>query len=322
MWPPPFAFADAPMRELLRISAEMKRSRPVFIVGEARSGTSILYRTLQKHSSFRPLRPNLVETEIFAQLRRTFLFRSGYPPTLVRFMLEDEAEYARFLSTIRVPRVVSALLSPVNFAVRDRSRLLWSANLSALVVRAYFFHASRARGCRRLVEKTPTNTPNLDRIEASFPRARLLYVHRHPVDVFASYRRRASADPNAGWAVLSVDAFCVDWMRSTTRALRWRDAHENLHLVRYETFTSSPEETFADICRFLNEPAEPDAVREDRPDVGRWRGDPHLWGEIVPQTKDWREFVTSAEVEAIQRRLDAPMARLGYAPRDAADARR
>jgi Sulfotransferase family len=309
------------MRELLRISAEMKRSRPVFIVGEARSGTSILYRTLQKHPSFRPLRPNLVETEIFAQLRRTFLFRPGYPPTLVRFMLEDEGEYKRFLASVRVPRAVSALVSPVNLAVRDRSDALWAMNLSALVVRAYFFHAARARGVRRLVEKTPTNTRNLPKLAACFPRARLLYVHRHPVDVFASYRRRVLADPDAGWAVLDVGPFCDAWGRSTARALRWAASHDDLHLVSYERFTSAPEVAFADVCRFLGEPVEPEAVREPRPDVGRWRGDPHLWGEIVPTTKDWRDFVTATEMSELQERLAPPMRALGYAPYDPAEAR-
>ena len=76
-------------RSLLRISADMQRSSPVFIVGEARSGTSILYRTLQKHSSFRPRQTNLAETNIFAHLRRTFMFGQSYPETLRQFMLDD-----------------------------------------------------------------------------------------------------------------------------------------------------------------------------------------------------------------------------------------
>jgi hypothetical protein len=310
------------MRDLLSISTTMKRSRPVFIVGEARSGTSILYRTLQKHSSFRPIRQNLVETEIFSQLHRTFLFRAGYPPTLVRFMLEDEREYERFVAGIRVPRILSALLVPANLVIRDRPDVVWSASLSPLVVRAYFFHATRARGCRRLVEKTPTNTANLGRLAACFPRAAFLYIHRHPIDVFASYRRRALADPDARWAELAVGAFCDTYAASTERALRWRDGHENLLFVRYESFTEVPEDSFAEVCRFLDEAVELEAVREDRPDVGRWRGDPHLWGRIVPTTKDWRDFVSRTEVDVVQDRLRRTMSVLGYAPYDAAGARR
>jgi ABC-type polar amino acid transport system ATPase subunit len=52
--------------KLKKISDEMKNDHPVFIVGEARSGTSVLYRTLQKHSSFRPKEINLVESKILS----------------------------------------------------------------------------------------------------------------------------------------------------------------------------------------------------------------------------------------------------------------
>jgi hypothetical protein len=311
------------MRELLRISAEMKRSRPVFIVGEARSGTSILYRTLQKHSSFRPAAPNLVETEIFADLRRTFMFRPGYPEPLVRFMLDDAGEYARFLATIRIPRAVSALLIPLNLLVKDRSDVLWLANLSPLVVRSFFFHATRARRCRRLVEKTPTNTANLARLAACFPLARFLYIHRHPIDVFGSYRRRAADDPDARWAAaLGIEDFCRSYGASTERALRWRERNGNLLMIAYEAFTSSPESEFDAVCAFLDEPVEAEALRDEHPDPGRWRGDPYLWDRIVPVTKDWRDFVSPGEVRAIQDRLGAMMSMLGYDRYDPAQGRR
>jgi len=206
------------VRRLLAISATMKGSSPVFIVGEARSGTSILYRTLQRHSSFRPLRTNLVETEIFSHLRRTFLFGTTYPESLIRFMLDDEVVYRDFLGSIRVIRVVNALAVGLNLMFRDRSDVVWYANLNHLLLRSYFFHAARARGCRRLVEKTPTNTIHLHRLWRTFPRAQFLYVYRHPVDVFSSYRRRAADDPAAGWAArLTPEDFCKAY-RSLDRA--------------------------------------------------------------------------------------------------------
>jgi Sulfotransferase family len=301
------------MKDLLAISAEMKARSPVFIVGEARSGTSILYRTLQKHTSFRPREPNLVETEIFSHLRRTFMFSMSYPQPLIRFMLDDQGAYRDFLRSIRAPRAVSALAIGVNLVVRDRSDLVWYANLSHLVVRSYFFHAIRARGCPRLVEKTPTNTLHLNRLVRTFPRARLLYMYRHPVDVFSSYRRRARADANAGWAArLTPQDFCKVYETSLMRILTHVEAHQNLLMVRYEDFTQRPAEVFESICRFLDECFEPRAVEERDPDLHRWKGDPHLWGEIVPVTKDWRAYMSSAEAEIIQGALSHVMAWLGY----------
>jgi len=301
---------------LLEVSAEIKRSRPVFIVGEARSGTSILYRTLQKHSSFRPREVNLAETNIFAHLRRTFMFDHTYPETLRQFMLGDEGAYQDFLRSIGVLRVVSALWVGPNWLLRDRAAWLWYANLNHLVLRSYFFHAARARGCRRLVEKTPTNTPNIAKLTRTFPRARLLYVHRHPVDVLGSYRRRARADPNATWANLTPADFCRTWQASTERVLAWlAHGNKNLRLVRYEAFTQDPDDEFQRICAFLDEPFEREAVEERHPDLTRWRGDPLLWGPVVRRrTRTWTDHVTAAEAEYLQHRLRPVMDALGYDP--------
>jgi hypothetical protein len=293
----------------------MKRSSPVFIVGEARSGTSILYRTLQKHSSFRPSEVNLAETNIFVHLRRTFMFDQTYPETLRQFMLGDRRAYQDFLRSIGVLRVVSALWVGPNYLLRDRAAWLWYANLNHLLLRSYFFHAAAARGCRRLVEKTPTNTPNLAKLTRTFPRARLLYVHRHPVDVLGSYRRRAKADPDATWANLTPDDFCRTWLASTERVLAWlARGNENLRLVRYEAFTQDPDAEFERICAFLDEPFEREAVEERHPDLTRWRGDPLLWGPVVRQTRAWTDYVTAAEAEYLQQRLLPVMDALGYEP--------
>jgi Sulfotransferase family len=300
---------------LLEVSAAMKRSSPVFIVGEARSGTSILYRTLQKHSSFRPKQTNLAETNIFVHLRRTFMFNQEYPETLRQFMLGDMRRYQEFLRSIAVLRVVSALWVGPNYLLRDRVTWLWYANLNHLLLRSYFFHAAAARGCSRLVEKTPTNTSNIAKLAKTFPRARFLYVHRHPVDVFGSYRRRAKADPNATWANIAPADFCQTWRASTERVLGWLNrGNGNLRLVRYEMFTEEPDAEFERICAFLDEPFEPEAVEERHPDLTRWRGDPLLWGPVVRQTRTWADHVTAAEAEYLQQRLRPVMDALGYEP--------
>jgi hypothetical protein len=301
---------------LLEISRQMQQSRPVFIIGEARSGTSILYRTLQKHSAFRPKDTNLVETEIFSHLRRTFMFSQTYPKPLKRFMLDNKRSYDRFLRSIRLVRPVSALLAPINFVVRDKVNWLWYANLNHFVLRSYFFYAAEARVCQRLVEKTPTNTRNMDKLSRTFPNAQLLYIHRHPVDVFSSYRRRAEVDTGAAWAKLTPQEFCDLYEQSTRRVLRWVAAGQtNLWTVGYEHFTIDPQSEFRKMCEFLGEPFEPAAVEEQRPQPNRWRGDPHLWAEIVPFTKRWMDYMSKSEADFIQLRLASTMRALGYGAR-------
>lgn len=296
-------------------SPAMARTEPVFIVGEARSGTSILYRTLQKHTSFAPKRQSLVETDMFAHLPRAFLFGRTYPDAWIKFFLEDRQEWDQFLRSIRFARLATATLAPVNYLRRDRWGWLFHAGLGPAVLRRFVLHAAAARGCRRLVEKTPTNTPHLGKLTAAFPRARLLYVHRHPVDVFSSYRRRAAVDQAGAWADVNVHTFVERWTRSTARALAWLDSgNGNLLMVRYESFVEDPATAFRDICAFLGEPFEVQAVEEARPDLDRWPVDPHLWGAIVPSTKEWRDHISAEEAEVVQERTASIMRRLSYAP--------
>ena len=292
----------------------MQAASPVFIIGEARSGSSLLYRTLQKHPSFRPKVQNLVETQAFAHLRRTFLFSLEYPDTFRRFMLDDPCAYAAFLRSIRPARVASALAAPVNYVVRDPAMWWWLATLNHLVLRSYFFFAWQARGCARLVEKTPTNVVHLPKLARAFPAGRFLYIHRHPVDVFSSYRRRAAVDPGAGWADLTLERFCSVYRHRTSLALDWAGRHDNLHLVRYEQLTGDPPAAFRPLCAFLQEPYVAEALEEPAPNPDRWPVDRHLWGGIVQQTKQWRDYLSDTEAAALQERLAPVMAALGHQP--------
>jgi hypothetical protein len=302
------------VKKLLEISRQMRSSRPVFIVGEARSGTSILYRTLMKHPSFRPRHSRLVETEIFSHLRRAFMFSRRYPESLVRYMLNDMQQYEAFLASVRILRLVSALSIPINVVLPRPPTWWWLANLNHLLLRSYFFHAWIARGCTRLVEKTPTNTPHIPALTATFPNALLLYIHRHPVDVFSSYRHRGRMDPDAEWARrLTPENFCRDYELAVNRVLNWvGSGHENLLLIPYERFTRSPAREFSRVCEFLDESFDPLAIEERNP--GRWSGDPYLFGPIVPVTKRWMDFMTAGEAERIESRLAPTMRRLGYQP--------
>lgn len=300
---------------LIQISREMKNQSPVFIVGESRSGTSVLYRTLQKHTSFAPKTIDLTETEVFALLHRVFMFHARYPEQLLKFMLRDRDRWTGFLRSIRPCRVMNGILLPINLLIRRPPPWLWYANLHHLTLRSFLWHARAARRCPRLVEKTPTNTPHLQHLKRTFPHGRFLYVHRHPVDVFASYRRRAQNDPGAKWADIGVEDFCERYERSTSAVLSWVDAGaDDLLMVSYESFTSDPETSFREICGFLDERFEQEALIERDPDSRRWRGDPLLWGPIVTTPGLWRDHVSQIEVNSIERRLARLMSRLGYAP--------
>jgi hypothetical protein len=293
---------------------DQQATRPVFIIGEARSGTSLLYRTLQKHPSFRPRELNLVEADLLTHIRRAFLFGEDYPESFIRFMLADLVAWRAFLRGTRGLRMASVLgFLPGRWWPES----MWPFRLGCgpQLLRSYLRHARRARGCLRLVEKTPTNTLHMPKLKAAFPSSRLLYIHRHPVDVLSSYRRRAQVDPNGGWAAIDVDSFCGRYEHAVDRVQRWLDGrHRDLLLVSYEAFVTDPATVFAEICAFLDEPFAAEAVEERQPQPGRWHADPHLWEGIIPRTKQWTDYLSPHEAALVQRRLASAMQLLGYAP--------
>jgi len=302
------------LARLRTLSETMVAESPVFIIGAPRSGTSLLYRILQGHSDFRPRTLNLEETAIFQQLWRLPFFGDRVPSSLFRYMLEDEDSYSAFLATIRPLRALATLLLIPNVLLRHRAGWWWRhVNRSDLVLRAYFYFAKRARGCNLIVEKTPENWRFIDGLLGAFPRCRMLYLCRHPVEQFASYRRRAKDDADAGWAALSVGDFCVDYLRSTQTVLRAQQSRRApLLLVHYEELTSNTEEAFHRICDFLGVPFEPEALRGSNPERIRWPADPHLFGDVRRQTKVWQELVSPLEAVEIEERLTRVMGALGY----------
>lgn len=296
------------------VSQATREESPVFIVGAPRSGTSLLYRILQRHSAFKPSRLNLEETNIFQHLWRLPFVRGHRPASLFNYMLGDETAYREFVDTIRPVRVLSAVLIIPNAALRNGATWWWwTVNQSDLVLRAYFHFAKHARGCNRLVEKTTENWRFTDRLVGAFPQCRMLYLSRHPVEQFASYRRRLQDDPSARWASLSVSQFCSDYEASTRRVLRARE-DGSLLLLRYEELTSRSEETFGRICEFVGVPVELEALHETNPEGFEWAPDPHLFGDITSTTKQWRDLVTSSEAAEVEKRLSPLMKALGYTP--------
>lgn len=255
---------------------------PVFIVGAPRSGTSILYRTLLKHPSFAVIGDEalqLAESGLLDQIEAAPRWRPGRPPRLWRFFLADEERYREFLD--EVARAVSD--AGPGGSVED-----WAGP----VIRAFILHGRRARKCRRLLEKTPTHIDRAGMLLAAEPSARLLYIHRHPVDVYSSYRRRAAVDPAATWADLSVEEFATVYNRQSGEALVWAEREPSRFLlVSYLAFTTDPDSETRRICEFVDEEFQPAMIVEERPDLGRARFDPHLYGDIVESTKDWSEFV-------------------------------
>jgi hypothetical protein len=299
---------------------------PVFIVGVARSGTSALYLSLQKHASFTPTRSrhgfDLTESRVFLD------------PSSVRhrrgaawdFLLHDDAAFLTLERQLHgIPRdwdsiYTRAALQRVIFR-RAATRLIWwKLCRRDSLTRAYFTQAAAARGVRRLVEKTPDHLYRLPEIRSAFPDARIVCSIRHPLDVFRSYRRRLAAAAD----VAAADSPVVRWLGSMNAAsfvgyyrsiAREATLASRVLIVRYEEFTASPAAVFQRICTFIGEPFDARCVEEPTPALNDFVQDPRLARPIEPNDERWQDFVSHDEATHIEDALREPMQQLGYARR-------
>jgi len=280
----------------------------VFVVGAARSGTTVLYRTLLQHPSFD--RGPVDLTESFAVLGLTI--DKDMDRVLVRlkhYMGHDDDGWEAFLRDVRAVRRWRGALWPV-LGRKIRNPAVWRVAGSSIVLRTYFAYASEARAPARLAEKTPGNLPMVPHLRRAFPNGRMLVIMRHPVDVLASYWRRHASDPNAPWAEISVDEFCGVWAESVALVMSYtRKWPESVLLVRYEDFTADPAAVFARVCAFIGEPMVDAALVGTRDRF--WEVEPLIFDDIREGGSDAASVPEEVATE-VRSRLKEPMATLGY----------
>ncbi|MGH0036945.1 MAG: sulfotransferase family protein [Myxococcota bacterium] len=284
------------------ISAEMAERDPVFVVGCHRSGTSVLRATLGRHPAFRARGERSPETRVFAKPRRVFHVLDERGRGLLRYMLGDE-EAARAL--------LDLLGSPDHWKPGDEVH--W--------IRLYFHFAWACRGAARGLEKTPRHVFHLDRVFDCFPRARVVIAIRHPVDVLSSLRKRRRANEAAGrwprpggWQHFGPDEMAEAWSAiAGIIAERTGRPDSRCHLVRYEALTADPDASLGELCRFLGEPYDRDALLEGGAEADGGSGTPDNRGPIAHNPKQWRDWLPEAEARALEDALEEPMTGLGYA---------
>ncbi len=310
----------------LEISNIMKRESPVFIVGAARSGTSILYRTIQRHSSFIPHKcqsasgVSLIESHVFKYTYSTYKQSDAWD-----YMLKDEEYYSQFLAAIQSIRKYQRLLVDhfliqiIGKKIYPFKKLLFDVTKNDMLLHIFYYYAQQARGVKRIIDK-PNNILLIREIKATFPNSKLLFIYRHPVDVFSSYRRRlrvslqeGMTDSEVSWLKISPQQFCRDYIRYMEIALREEVANsEQFMTIRYEDFTSNPQAILPNICNFLGEPYQEACIPENQKKSSEWQIDPNLFGGIKKTTKTWMDFMSEDEARFIEEGVSKIMYQVGY----------
>jgi hypothetical protein len=278
----------------------------VFVVGAARSGTTLLQRMLDAH-------PQLAIVNETYWLPRKFRERTG----LTRAGLVTPALLPLLLASPKFSRM----------GVSEEDLLGLLSNGGTLryerfVAQIFDIYAAR-RGKPLAGDKTPGYVRRIEQIHELWPRARFVHIIRDPRDVCLSMLEWRSGERTAGqfgtWEMDPVISTALYWRYSVAVG---REAGESLgptlyHEVRYEDLLSSPERALEQICEFLDLPYADAMTRFHEGKTRRkpGRSSKAQWLPPTAGLRDWRTQLPIGDVERVEVVADDLLPDLGYETR-------
>ena len=178
-------------------------------------------------------------------------------------------------------------------SARDLENLLWDRMLDMTL---------RQSGKKIIVDKTPQNTFAWKRIHRMWPKARFIYLLRHPVRVAESMR---AAWPNADLA--------EQYEKATSYAVAINEARTAVDglTVRYEDLTTDPVAVARLLCTWLEIPFEPSITDYLSHDHGNFEGRLGDWKDTI-KSGVIRPAAPDPTLDEIPEGLREASALLGY----------
>jgi len=273
---------------------------PLFIVGHARSGTTLCQSLVSRHLVL----PTLPETHFFERLRQHEPAAGVLKADAARALLESLQPFLPLQlpafdellagPTVPVRRLFLALIGQVIGSQTLADQGLW-------------------------IEKTPGHLDSLERIHAMFPDARFLWMVREPAQVFASHRELL--EPGKGWGDewKPVEAHCAHWLALHRRGEAFAERHPDRILqLRLEDMAADPEAAMARVRAFVgSEFAATVPSGGPQADIIQpfevWKRDALKPADPAIAQRAGRQGLSAWETWRVQQLLGPQMQALGYA---------
>jgi hypothetical protein len=277
-------------------------SEPFFIVGNDRSGTTMLRLILDRGPVAIP--PESMFLVDFAPVRRkSDLSAPGAAAELVRRVWEHPR--VRRWGLPGGPPAVPAGLA--------------HAEAYRFAVEAPFRAYARVQGKERWADKTPLYLAHLDELDAVWPEARFVVLVRDGRDVALSLLDLPFG-PNNVWA---AGRFWADGIRLGEQAAR--RFRGRVLTVRYEDVVTDPRGAVGRVCQFVGLPFEEDMLAIERSDPSKVLEDQsawftNVWAGINPSAVGkWRTAMSVRRQAVFESVARGELERMGYEVRHAGE---
>jgi len=246
--------------QLQRMPAGEPAADPLFIVGLWRSGTTVLHELVNACGGW-------ITPQTWQCFHPSSCFLTGPPAraaTVKRPMDEgviaaegpQEDEFALLL--LGEPSIYRGLLDPRRLL--ECGEAAWSSEGRHLERWQQFVRGVTAGGSARLLLKSPGHTFRIPELRRLFPRARFIWIGRHPGEVLASNVRMWSAMMSvyALWDCPqdTVQRFLREAFRACSRVLERCIAEmtrEQMLWVDFEALQTDPERVLRQILQFAGD---------------------------------------------------------------------
>jgi hypothetical protein len=275
----------------------------LFIVGAARSGTTLVQRLLDAH-------PMLAVVNETYWVPRKFRERTG----LTRDGLVTRALIDQLMASPKFNRM--------GLSLDDLTRLMPSddAITYARYVSSLFDLFATRHGKSLAGDKTPGYVRRMAQLHELFPCARFVHIIRDPRDLCLSMLEWSSGENTAGqfgtWAEDPVTSTALYWRMSVGlgRQLGAQLGEDIYHEVRYEDLVTSPERAITGLCAFLGLPYEPRMTRyhEGKTRTKPGRSSKAQWLPVTPGLRSWTNQLAVDAIERIETVTGDLMAEVGY----------
>jgi hypothetical protein len=280
-------------------------SRPIFIVGANRSGTTLLRLMLNAH-------PRIAIPEELLYFRSFF---AGVPVEAWRKPNLPPPAYANLIHEFvdRVVKLHSELDGPslTREILKDGTNDL--RHPYTIVLNAW----ARANGKPRWGEKTPGNLFYVDIIQEMYPDAHFVYVVRDPRAGAASMQKTDFFPDDTVFNALSRRKHDHVGRRLLERYVN----PDQWMIVRYEDLTSNPETTLQEICGQIEEDYDPAMLAYHRTSSTFMKEEAATTFNAAatrPVTTkridSWKQDLQAREVALIESICSIEMERYGYQP--------
>lgn len=293
----------------------MMSQRNFFIVGNSRSGTTMMMRILNAHSTVHSINePHFFET-------------MWTPADLDRLIEQEEAEELLRKLFTRQRDGFFSKVEPLSYAeeiatilqeikLHDRTRLE--------VFRHFMQFEASANGKSIPCEKTPQNVFYLREMLMHFEQGKIINMVRDPRAVLLSQKRKWKRKFLGGTfltyremlrLMINYHPLTIGrlWNSSLAAAQTYRD-HPNILHLKFEDLLSNPKDTVQDVCKFLNVEYQEDMLQI--PYAGSSSvADQHDEKGIRTQRADsWKGKLSASEVFLCQWICRKHMKTWGYEP--------